>query len=45
MTLAEAREQWEKDKANKGEDFDALTHEQQMAILEAAVVAERAKRK
>ena len=43
MTLATAREQWEK--ANPEGDFDALSHDEQMAILEAAVLAERGKKK
>lgn len=43
MTLAKAREDWEK--ANPEGDFEALSHDDQMAILEAAVIAERKKRK
>lgn len=43
MTLAKAREGWEKE--NPGGDFDALSHDDQMAILEAAVLAERGKKK
>lgn len=43
MTLAKAREQYN---ANRGEgpEFDTLSHEEQMKILEAAVRAERAGR-
>lgn len=43
MTLKQAQSDWEK--AHPGEDFTALSHDEQMTVLEAAVRAERAKRK
>ena len=43
MTLDKARSMWEA-KHPKG-NFDALSHEEQMAILTDAVLAERAARK
>lgn len=44
MTLAKAREDWNRKHSPEG-DFDALSHEEQMNILTEAVKAERAKRK
>ena len=45
MTLAQARADWAKANKVDESDFDALSHEEQMEILTAAVLAERAKRK
>lgn len=43
MTLKQAQAAWEK--SHVGEDFTALSYDEQIAVLEAAVRAERAKRK
>lgn len=42
MTLDQARADWQKE--HKRDDFDALTHEEQMEILTEAVKRERAER-